>query len=218
MLLNSTFALPVKSGRIPYHFSSILLKIARMSIKRPRGVHRWAWPWLWHFTCWSCIHGFSRVFMQTLYSSEGNMAIPAFHDNSTHRTADVYGDRKYSLMREAPSLASMPSRSPRILASQISKLRWISLKLFLIELSALLVHILASAVSSSPKLPFAVSACSVLSFCLVSVARCWRWNASSKNSVCRCVLNSEFSVESQGSLVCCTNTYPLVFLPCCNSK
>ena len=37
MLLNTTFVLPVKSGRIPDHFSSILLKIARMSIKRPRG-------------------------------------------------------------------------------------------------------------------------------------------------------------------------------------
>jgi hypothetical protein len=78
MLLNSTFVLPVKSGRIPDHFSSNLLKRARMSIKRPKGVHRWAWPWLWHFTCWSCIHGFSRVFMQTLYSSEGNMTIPAY--------------------------------------------------------------------------------------------------------------------------------------------
>ena len=130
-----------------------------------------------------------------------------------HRTAEAYGDRKYSLMREAPSLANIPSRSPRILASQISKLRWISLKLFLIELSALLVHILASAVNSSPKLLFAVSACSVLSFCLVSVARCWRWNASRRNSVCRCVLNSELSVESQGSLVCCTNTYSSVLFP-----
>ena len=130
-----------------------------------------------------------------------------------HRTAEAYGDRKYSLMREAPSLANIPSRSPRILASQISKLRWISLKLFLIELSALLVHILASAVSSSPKLLFAVSACSVLSFCLVSVALCWRWNASRRNSVCRCVLNSELSVESQGSLVCCTNTYSSVLFP-----
>lgn len=118
----------------------------------------------------------------------------------------------YSLIRDAPSLASMPSRSPRILASQISRLRWISLKLFLAELSALLVLILASAGSSSPKLLFAVSACSVLSFCLVSVALCWRWNASSKYSVCRCVLNSELSVESQGSFACCTNRYRLVFL------
>lgn len=78
----------------------------------------------------------------------------------------------YSLIRDAPSLASMPSRSPRILASQISRLRWISLKLFLAELSALLVLTLASAGSSSPKLLFAVSACTVLSFCLVSAARC----------------------------------------------
>jgi len=36
MLLISTFVLPVKSGRIPDQFSSILLKLARMSIKRPR--------------------------------------------------------------------------------------------------------------------------------------------------------------------------------------
>lgn len=35
MLLNSTFGPPVKSGRIPDHFSSILLKLARMPIKRP---------------------------------------------------------------------------------------------------------------------------------------------------------------------------------------
>lgn len=38
MLLNSTFVLPVKSGRIPDHLSSILLKLATMSTKRPRGA------------------------------------------------------------------------------------------------------------------------------------------------------------------------------------
>lgn len=34
MLLNSTFDPPVKSGRIPDHFSSILLKLARLPIKK----------------------------------------------------------------------------------------------------------------------------------------------------------------------------------------
>lgn len=38
MLLNSTFDPPVKSGRIPDHFSSILLKLARMPIKKTKGV------------------------------------------------------------------------------------------------------------------------------------------------------------------------------------
>lgn len=40
MLLNSAFVLPVKSGRIPDHFSSILLKACKAVHKETKGVHR----------------------------------------------------------------------------------------------------------------------------------------------------------------------------------
>lgn len=98
----------------------------------------------------------------------------------------------------------MPSRSPMILANNISKFLWISFRLFLIKSSDRFV--LSFKPSSSPPPPIwlhPLSVCNVMSFRLVSDARCCSWNASSKNSVCLCVRNSELRVGSHGSLACC---------------
>lgn len=57
-------------------------------------------------------------------------------------------------------------------------------------------------ISPPPLKVFPVSVCKAVSFWLVSEARCCRRNASSKNSVCLCVRNSELRVASHGSLAC----------------